>query len=530
MLHSGAFKNLLGIDDFTPAGGLMFAAGGRFYMNLSNMMWLGMSPKRMAKSTAPTDTLMSEILAGLDHKRHRAATRPTWARASLLLRFPRLLWLIRGGLFFMFSLLLAPDRARRTYERMVEALEAELTENVDFDLPLDVFARTYTHRVWRSFNVMMPALMAGLISPNFLISKKSIEDHALADKLRFGFNGNLVVEQGIALFRLARLLNPSDFDDIPGLAARIERREAPVEFLRAWDAFIRRFGCRGPHEMDLASSRYADDPTLALEQMSSMIGETSFDPGAAHRRNVEERWRAYEALMRRLGWPRRVLLKRIHRLVEAFGGTRDTPKYFSVLLTYAIRKRALIEGKRLVSQGRLDAPEEVFGLTFPDLAAASDPNLDLRALRAERTRFTREFAGHVKWFPQVIDSRGRILRPPARKGKPGELVGMAVSPGVVRGPVKTLHNPREKRVEEGDVLVAYTTDPGWTPLFVNAGAIVLEVGGVLQHGAVIAREYGKPCVVGIDGVVSKLRDGQLVEVDGTAGVIRLLGDVDRQTR
>ncbi len=99
---------------------------------------------------------------------------------------------------------------------------------------------------------------------------------------------------------------------------------------------------------------------------------------------------------------------------------------------------------------------------------------------------------------------------------------MAISPGVVRGPVKLLHNPYEKPIIKGDILVAHTTDPGWTPLFVNAAAIVLEVGGVLQHGAVVAREYGKPCVAGIDGLMSKLHDNQMVEVDGTAGVIRLL--------
>ena len=128
----------------------------------------------------------------------------------------------------------------------------------------------------------------------------------------------------------------------------------------------------------------------------------------------------------------------------------------------------------------------------------------------------------MRTFPPVIDSRGRILRPPPRTGKPGELSGLAVSQGVARGPVKVLHNPYEKPISKGDVLVAYTTDPGWTPLFVNAAAIVLEVGGMLQHGAVVAREYGKPCVAGIEGVMTKLRDAQKVEVDGTAGVIRLL--------
>ncbi len=162
-------------------------------------------------------------------------------------------------------------------------------------------------------------------------------------------------------------------------------------------------------------------------------------------------------------------------------------------------------------------------MTFRDLeSAALDPSLDLREVREERTRFLKILQAQVTEFPQVIDSRGRILHPPPREEKPGELSGMAVSPGVVTGRVKMLRDPHEKPVNKGDVLVAYTTDPGWTPLFVNAAAVVLEVGGILQHGAVVAREYGKPCVVGIDRATTKLHDGQRVEVDGTAGVIRLL--------
>jgi pyruvate,water dikinase len=90
----------------------------------------------------------------------------------------------------------------------------------------------------------------------------------------------------------------------------------------------------------------------------------------------------------------------------------------------------------------------------------------------------------------------------------------------VRGPVKVLARPDEKPVLAGDVLVARATDPGWTPLFVNASAIVLEVGGLMQHGALVAREYGKPCVVGVDRA-TELKDGTMVEVDGDAGVVRL---------
>ena len=276
--------------------------------------------------------------------------------------------------------------------------------------------------------------------------------------------------------------------------------------------------------MDQVSPRYADDPDIALKQMSFMTGDDEgFDPEAAHKRHVEERRRAYEELMTRSGWLRRVLLRRVHRIIDLFAGTRDTPKHQIVLFNYALRKRALIEGKRLVREGRLDAAEDVFDLTSRDLESANlDPSLDLREVREERTRFLKILEAQVTEFPQVIDSRGRILRPAPREERPGELSGMAVSPGVVTGPVKVLRDPHEKPVHKGDVLVAYTTDPGWTPLFVNAAAVVLEVGGVLQHGAVIAREYGKPCVVGIDRVMTKLHDSQRVEVDGTAGVLRLL--------
>ena len=523
MVYSSMMRSFAGVDDFTPAGGLVFSAGCRFYLNLSNMMWLGMTPKAMAKNAASTDALMAEILANIDSKEYRAGARPPWLRLRLLLFIPKALWALRRVFWNAPWIFLTPERARRAYQRNVNALEVELTDNLDYDLPLEEFARTYTQSWGREMPVTMLGLFAGLVSPDFLIPRKSEEVRALAEKLRRGFTGNLVVEQGIALFRLAKLLDRPDFDDNTGLTERIEKREMPAEFLTAWDAFLRRFGCRGPHEMDVASPRYADDPILALQQMSFMaVDEAAFDPEVAHQRNVEERRRAYEELLRRSGWLRRALLRRVYRLIELFGGTRDTPKYHAVMLTYAIRKRALIEGGRLVRDGRLDAAEDVFDLTFRDLeSAALDPALDLRRVREERTRFLKILEAQVTEFPQVIDSRGRILRPPPREERPGELRGMAVSPGVATGPVKVLRDPREKPVDKGDVLVAYTTDPGWTPLFVNAAAVVLEVGGVLQHGAVIAREYGKPCVVGIDRLMTKLHDGQRVEVDGTEGVIRL---------
>ena len=420
-MYAPLMTQVLGMD-FSPAGGLVFTAGSRMYMNLSNFIWFGMSTKTMAKSAGQTDALLGQILASIDPEQHRAATRPRWMRLRLLRVAPTLVWMLRRPLWNTLWHLFTPERAKRTYQREIDTFAAEFSEGLDYDLPLKEFARIYTHRVWREMgNVTMPALLVGLISPEFLVRKESTETRSLAQRLRRGFTGNLVVEQGIALFRLAKLLKRADFDDISRLAERIEGREMPPEFQSAWDAFLRRFGCRGPHEMDVASPRYADDATLALQQMSYMAGgESDFDPEAAHQTSVAERRRAYKELLSRVGWLRRALLRRVHRCIESFGGTRDTPKYHAVLLTHAVRKRAVIEGRRLVNEGRLDRVEDVFCLTLDDLeTGARDLALDLRELCTERTRFARRLAAHVTNFPQVIDSRGRIFRPPAREEKTG---------------------------------------------------------------------------------------------------------------
>ena len=145
-----------------------------------------------------------------------------------------------------------------------------------------------------------------------------------------------------------------------------------------------------------------------------------------------------------------------------------------------------------------------------------------------RAAFYRQLKRQVRHFPHAIDSRGRIPRPTRRDDDASTLHGAPMSPGVARGPAKVLNEPFEQAIEPGDVLVAVTTDPGWTPLFVNAAAVVLEIGGELQHGALVAREFGKPCVAGIADIVKRIPNGQVVEVDGAAGTVRIVPAADGQ--
>ncbi len=518
-------RDSFGIEP-TPEDGLVFYAGNRLYMNLSNLFWLS-SPARMAKAAAPNDPLMARILEGIDATKYRSVRRPRWIKLGMLWSIAKSLWWLRRSFWNLLLIFLAPRKAHRSYLRSVKAYEVELRDKADFSLTLSAFRETYGKRFWQhGFMHSALAFVASLMAIAIvkLLAGKKRENQDLAQAFEVGSSDNVVVQMGIAMNRLARFLDATDFEDIDLLAGRIEKRQLPSEFLLAWDDFVAKYGWRGPLEMDVASPRYADRPQIALRQMSMMdVGDTGFNPEEKHKQLVAERQRAGEALMGRFGWLRRKLLRRAIQIIDLFGGSRDMPKHQLVLFGFAVRKRALMDGKRLVREGRLDSDSDVFALTAADLEAAeADPSLDLRQLREEQTAFVRKLETHVLQFPQVVDSRGRILRPPPQKEQPGQLSGLAVSPGVVQGPVKVLHNPHDQVICKGDVLVAYTTDPGWTPLFVNASAIVLEIGGMLQHGAVVAREYGKPCVSGVDRAASRLQNGQLVEVDGTEGVVRIL--------
>ena len=205
-----------------------------------------------------------------------------------------------------------------------------------------------------------------------------------------------------------------------------------------------------------------------------------------------------------------------------FGGYRETPKHYIITVVDLFRRSALEIANRFVTEARLDSPSQIFDMTIEDIdRAIANPAMNLRALAQERTVIINRLRKN-KLAARILDSRGRIFYPPRKADVSGELSGVPISPGIVQGRVKVLQSANEKKLLPGEILVARATDPGWTPLFINARGIILEIGGALQHGAVVAREYGIPCVSGLDDATSILKDGQLVEVDGSNGIVRIL--------
>ncbi len=511
--------------DLDDPHGLVFFAGGRMYMNLSNMLWLA-SPAQLAQSSAATDRLMADTLATVDAAKYRAPRRPPW-RMAILRMAPRALWRLRRPLLNAARAMLAPQRAHRRYAAVCAGYEAALAAEPDWTLaPAEFRARYGAPAIATLVDEIMPTMGAGIAAIaglKRLARRHSDEERALVDVLTRGVGGNVVVEMGQAMHRMSTMLAPADFADIDALAARIRDGDVPAGFLRQWHAFVARWGCRGPGEMDLGRPHYGDDAVLLLGQMAHMA--RGIDPTAVHARLAAERGTAFAELERRFGPLRRALLRWLDRIATRFAGARDTPKYYTLLYQRLAREHVLRCGRRLHAQGRLDSPAQVFDLVADDLAAAErEPSINLRTLAVQRSAFVRSLELYVRTFPAVIDSRGRIHRAPARHSADGALVGMPVSAGRACGPARVLHHADANAMQPGDILIAFTTDPGWTPLFVNAAAIVLEVGGVLQHGALVAREYGKPCVVGIPGITQRVRDGQRLEVDGATGLIRILED------
>ena len=508
-----------------PLQDFIIFRGARMYVAYSDMLWF-FSPQRLAGQYEIMDVLLYRTLENLDRSSYRPKDKPGW------LAWNRIARSIFGTLFGSRRLwwntaaaLLSPPRYLRRFRQAGLRFEGE-ARSARTGASIADLHDLHGRSIDLVMDIDLPPIFAWLAALRILERlgrRADPQTQELLDRMSRGFEGELVVEMGVEMFATSRLLDPSEFEDLERLAKRLEARELPAAFLAAWDAFTDRFGARAPNEMELSSPRYGEDPLLLLRQLSFMAkAAPENDPKLAHELHVAERREAFAELSRRYGWFSRTLLRFAHNWTEAFAGERDTAKYHWVLATYAMRSGALARGDRLAAADRLDSPDDVFHLTFDELETAErDNTFDVRTPALERRRSLGKLKQQVKEFPHLIDSRGRILRPAPTKEK-GTLSGLGISPGVARGPIKVLENAYDKDIEPGDVLVAYTTDPGWTPLFINASAIILQIGGMMQHGGVVAREYGKPCVAGIEHVLTRFEDGQMVEVDGSAGTVRSL--------
>ncbi len=337
--------------------------------------------------------------------------------------------------------------------------------------------------------------------------KKWLEDMNVLDAVRQSLPYNPTTEMSMALLEISQKFKTQ------GVSPSVGNPDVAH--------FLRKYGHRAVLEIDMGLPRWKEDPSYVIDILNLyMEGDPSkkiekFSQGAV---NAEK---ALEEIVTQVRERKsRVHARIINYLLRCYremGGLRERPK-FDLVRSFSIFRDVLQDvGKELVLQGRLDDVNDIFFVTFADIESGDD----LRPIAAKnKEEYHREVDRKV--VPRLMTSVGESIY--AAYEEPGDktLVGIPVSPGEYEGTVRIIHHPKGAQLEPGEVLVTRSTDPAWTPLFINAGALVMETGGPMSHGSIVAREYGIPAVANVPGATTRLETGQRIRVNGVSGEVAIL--------
>ncbi|WP_307870809.1 rifamycin-inactivating phosphotransferase [Micromonospora sp. C51] len=383
----------------------------------------------------------------------------------------------------------------------------------------------------------MQAIMAGMEATWWLNDHlwTWLGEKNAADTLTLSAPGNVTSEMGLALLDVADVIRPypevvaflhdvedeSFLDELPELPGGTDARHAI-------EAYLDRYGMRCVGEIDITRPRWRERPTTLLPVLLEHLRHA--EPGAAERRfeqgrqAAEQKTREVLSRLRALadGERKATETKRMIDRVRTFAGYREYPKY-DIISRYFLYKQALLaEAERLVEARVIRDKEDVFFLTFGEFHDAVRTNhVDDRLVRQRREEFRSYQALRP---PRVLTSEGEAVTGSYRRDDvpAGALVGLPVSSGTVEGRARVILDLAQADLEPGDILVTTHTDPSWTPLFVAVAGLVTEVGGQMTHGAVIAREYGLPAVVGVADATRLIPDRQRIRVHATDGYVEIL--------
>ncbi|MEU6546186.1 rifamycin-inactivating phosphotransferase Rph [Streptomyces sp. NPDC046859] len=383
----------------------------------------------------------------------------------------------------------------------------------------------------------MRAIMAGMEATWWLNDRLEewLGEKNAADTLTLSAPGNVTSQMGLALLDVADVVRPHPevvaflqgvqddgfLDELPEVPGGAEARDAI-------EAYLDRYGMRCVGEIDITRPRWRERPSALVPVILDHV--RGFRPGAAARRFEEGRRKALakerEVLERLRALPdgerKADETRRMIERVRTFIGYREYPKYGIVSRSFVYRQALLREADALVRAGVLADPEDVYHLTFDEFEeAVRTRRVDEGVVRRRKDAF-RSYQALTP--PRVLTSDGVALSGAYRRDDvpAGALAGLAVSAGSVEGRARVVLDMAQADLEAGDILVTPFTDPSWSPLFVGIAGLVTEVGGLMTHGAVIAREYGLPAVVGVARATEVIQDGQRVRVHGTDGYIELL--------
>ncbi|WP_233139108.1 phosphoenolpyruvate synthase [Sporomusa sphaeroides] len=356
-----------------------------------------------------------------------------------------------------------------------------------------------------------------------------------ADTLSQSVSNNITSEMGLELLDVADVIRPYPEiieylqhiteDDFLEEIVKFDGGQATQDTIYA---YLNKYGMRCVGEIDITKTRWSEKPTILVPMILSNI--KNFEPNASKRKFEQGRREALkkeQELLDRLkqlpdGEQKAEETKRMIDLIRNFSGFREYPKY-GMINRYFVYKQALLkEAEQLVQAGVIQDKEDICYLTLEELRETVRTNKLNYPIISQRKD---EYKVYEKLTPpRVITSDGEIITGKyKRENLPAQaIIGLPVSAGVIEGRARIILNLEAADLEAGDILVTAFTDPSWTPLFVSIKGLVTEVGGLMTHGAVIAREYGLPAVVGVENATKLIKDGERIRVHGTEGYVEIL--------
>ncbi len=365
--------------------------------------------------------------------------------------------------------------------------------------------------------------------------KEWLDEKNVADTLSQSVPNNITSEMGLALLDVADVIRPypkvieylkTTQDD--NFLDELVKFEGGRKTKDAILSYLNKYGMRCSGEIDITKPRWSEIPNTLVPMLLSNI--KNFEPNAANKKFEEGQQEALQKeqeLLERLqllpdGKQKAQETKRMIDLLRNLAGYREYPKY-SIVSRYYIYKQAILkEAEKLVQANIINEKEDIYYLTFEELhEAVRSDKVDYQLINKRKEEY--------KLFekltpPRVITSDGEIVVGKyKRENLPsGAIVGLPVSSGVIEGRARVILDMKNADLEEGDILVTAFTDPSWTPVFVSIKGLVTEVGGMMTHGAVIAREYGLPAVIGVENATRLIKDGERIRVNGLEGYVEIL--------
>jgi pyruvate,water dikinase len=520
-------------------------AGERIWVRISDFIRHPLGNRILGSLLSFIEPSVGQILKVL-------ASEPRLGAGTGKLKFSTLRTLLTFALPVMSRLvhnMLFPDKARADFDTKIETYlaTAQIPQAEDRFARLAAVVTFLNNRTAEVFRYLIPQFIPifgpAIASLNLLIHLSG--DKGLALEVTRGLPDNVTTEMDLELWETATAIKADPKAeqfflamDPAELAQHYLNRRLPVVAQAAIEDFMTKYGMRGVGEIDFGQQRWREDPTPVMHTLQSYLNaEAESAPSLMFSKGEKAALAALEKIAMKVrnqpgGWFKEKLVRAAALRIRLLMGARESPKFFAIRIMGIGRKALLDVGQEFVDGQTIGKPGDLVFLKLAELEElAQEGNQgiqksirrDWKALVAERRAiFEREL--RRRQVPRVLVSDGRAYyEGVGAETDTGQVItGSPVSPGVVIGTVHVVLDPRGTQLIPGEILVCPGTDPAWTPLFMVAGGLITEVGGLMTHGSVVAREYGIPAVVSVHQATTRLKDGQKIKLDGTTGKIILL--------